>query len=90
MTENTLHPYNNIVKGRIARKANGQALTLRILFSPDDVDIPDGDEVCYQVKQEQFGTITLTPEEGAGIGDHMSESQGYGHSLQTMKESETS
>lgn len=68
MTENTPHPDNTIVKGRIARKPDGQPLTLRLLFGPDDIDIPKGNEAQYQVQQDTNGTITLTPE-GAGSYD---------------------
>lgn len=52
------------VDAKISRKPNGDALTMRILFGPDDIDIPEGERVTYQVRQEENGTITLTPETG--------------------------
>ena len=62
MTEKNHNKYNPIVKAKIARKPDGQVLTMRVLFGPDDIDIPEEKEVRYQVKQGQDGIITLTPE----------------------------
>ena len=68
MQKDTPHPHNTIVKGWIARKPGGEVLTMRVLFGPDDIDIPEGREVRYMVKQDQNGKITMTPE-GAGSED---------------------
>jgi len=48
----------------VTRKPSSEPLTMRVLFGPDDVDIPEGDEVTYQVQQDPSGMITLTPETG--------------------------
>ena len=70
MQKDTPHPHNTIVKGRIARKPGGEALTLRVLFGPGEIDIPEeGDEARYQVRQDENGTITLTPNR-AGSEDY--------------------
>ena len=63
MNQNTPHLHNSVVKGIISRKPEGTPLSLRVLFSPDVVDIPDGLEITYQVHQDLKGIITLTPEE---------------------------
>ena len=62
MRKDTLQSFNTIVKGQITRKPSGDPLSLRVLFGPDNVTIPKGKEVTYQVQQEENGTITLTPE----------------------------